>query len=67
LEVLRRLVDMLPGKMTPGASVLLEIGEGQAQPLVEWIGKSLGFVSVEVIRDLARKERLLHVIFGEDS
>lgn len=67
LDVLRRLVDMLPGKTTPGGAVLLEIGDAQAKPMVAWIGDRLRPASVEVVRDLAGKERLLHVMFGEDS
>ncbi len=58
LVVLRRLFDSLPGRVTDGATLLLEIGIGQAQAIRE-LAQAGALVTVE--RDLAGVERVVRV------
>lgn len=67
LEVVRRFIAMIPSKVSSSASVFVEIGAEQAQPLMDWIGQSFESVHVDVARDLAGRQRLLCMTFGEDS
>lgn len=58
LVVLRRLLDMLPSRAAEGATVLLEIGIGQASAVG---GLAPAGASVSVERDLAGIERVVLV------
>jgi release factor glutamine methyltransferase len=64
LDVVRRLIDEAPARLSPGGWLLLEIGAGQAQRVEALLG-SAGATSREVIRDLAGIERVVAARFGE--
>ena len=55
-EVLRPFAAGVFEHMAPGASVLVEIGTGQAQKIAEWFAEA-GLVEVETLRDLAGRPR----------
>ena len=57
LDVVRGLLAALPGRVAAGATVLLEIGEGQARA----IRGAAGAASIEVERDLAGIERVIRL------
>jgi release factor glutamine methyltransferase len=61
LEVLRRLVDSLPDRVASGATVLLEIGIGQASAVG---GLAPAGASVAVETDLAGIERVVRVVLA---
>jgi release factor glutamine methyltransferase len=56
LELVRRLLDAAPARLSPGGSACLELGEHQAPAVVE-IARAAGFGDVETARDLAGIER----------
>ena len=58
LEILRRLFDGLPGRITDGGTLLLEIGIGQADAVG---GLAPAGASVSTERDLAGIERVVRV------
>jgi release factor glutamine methyltransferase len=58
LRLIERLVTMAARRLKPGASILLEVGAGQA-PAVEKLLRQAGFVEVHSLRDLAGIERVV--------
>jgi release factor glutamine methyltransferase len=58
LVLLRRMFAELPSRTAPGASVLLEIGVGQADAVARL---APGGASVAIVPDLAGLDRVLHV------
>jgi release factor glutamine methyltransferase len=64
LAVVRRLIDMLPGKMNRETTVLIEIGDGQGESVTGYLRERFGFVKVQVHRDLAGRERLVQMERG---
>jgi release factor glutamine methyltransferase len=64
LDVVRRLIEEAPARLSPGGWLLLEVGAGQA-PSVEVLLASAGASRREVIRDLAGIERVVAGRFGE--
>jgi release factor glutamine methyltransferase len=59
LDVIERLCDGLKSKLKPGASVLLEIGIGQAQAVKKRLQSALPAAKIETIKDLAGIERVV--------
>ena len=57
LDAVRRLLAELPGRVPPGATVLLEVGHGQAGDIRQLVGAA----SVRVERDLAGIERVVRL------
>jgi release factor glutamine methyltransferase len=64
LGVLRRFIEMLPGKLDGGATVLMEIGDGQGEAVTAWIRARLESVRMKVHHDLAGRQRLLCMRYG---
>lgn len=58
LVLIRRLCAMAPARLSPGGSILLEVGQGQA-PAVEQILADRGFVNVRSLLDLAKIARIV--------
>lgn len=61
LDVVRRFVAALPGKLAPGGVALLEIGAGQADGVRQLVAELRMPSSVSALRDLAGIERVLRV------
>jgi release factor glutamine methyltransferase len=61
LTLIRQLVERLPRRLAGGGTALLEIGEGQAQPIRSMMDGLPGEWSVSTIRDLAGHERVLRL------
>jgi release factor glutamine methyltransferase len=64
LDLVRRLVAQLPGRMADGATALLEIGAGQADAVRELIGSLPLEADVGTLRDLAGIERVVRIDFA---
>ena len=62
LDVIKRFCIMLPNKMRPNGNVLLEIGCGQAESVVDMLQSSLPTAHITTIKDLAGIER---VVWGQ--
>lgn len=58
LAVIRRLVPQAARALGPGGSMILEVGDGQAQAVVG-LAREAGFCLVTVHQDLSRKERIV--------
>lgn len=58
LDVIRRVLRLLPGRVAAGASVLLEIGAGQASAVAALAPPG---ASVDVLADLAGIDRVVHI------
>lgn len=61
LDVIRRIIADAPPYMAPGGWLLLEIGDGQAGPVVRMLKANGTYRKPEVGRDLAGKERVVAV------
>ena len=61
LDQIRRLIDQLQGKVTPGGWVLLEIGMGQTEAVTGYLKKRYPDKSIETLRDLAGIERVVRI------
>jgi release factor glutamine methyltransferase len=59
LDKIRRLCSQMNGKLNPGGSLLLEIGIGQAEPLITILKNLYPSAQIQVIPDLTGKERVL--------
>jgi release factor glutamine methyltransferase len=59
LDVIRALVAGAHRHLRPGGLLALEVGAGQAQPVVELLEASGAYGDVRVIRDYADKERFV--------
>ncbi len=57
VEVYHRLIEEAPGRMAPGAVLLLEIGEDQGEAVADLLRQSGEFEDVKVCKDLAGRER----------
>lgn len=58
LDVIRRLVGEAAQALRPGGSLLLEVGDRQAEAVVG-LARDAGFALVQVHRDLSQKERVV--------
>jgi release factor glutamine methyltransferase len=58
LRVIDRLLGQLPGKLTPGGRVVLEIGYDQGAAVQRLIEARLPAAQVQVLPDLAGLDRL---------
>jgi release factor glutamine methyltransferase len=58
LAVFRRLLPQAALALTPGGSVLLEVGAGQAAALAD-LAREAGFCLVAVHKDLSQKDRIV--------
>ena len=65
MDILRRIIGGAPAHLKPGGLLLLEIGEGQGETLRTEAERSQKFSSVEIIPDLAGKDRILKAVRGE--
>lgn len=63
LDVYRRLVPQAHRVLGPGGALFLEVGDTQAEA-VRALAAAAGFVSAEVMRDLAGKERIVRAQKG---
>ena len=54
-----RIVSEAPAYLRPGGWLLMEAGEGQAEPLARAINETGAFEAVEVRRDLSRIDRMI--------
>lgn len=65
LDVIRRIKEGLPEMMLPGGEVFVEIGAGQGGELLAMFAGEGGtqrlFEQVEVLKDYAGRDRVLHV------
>jgi release factor glutamine methyltransferase len=61
LDVVRRLLTMLPERLAPGGAVLLEIGQGQLNAVRDWIGELPIQSRVTALHDLAGIERVVRI------
>jgi release factor glutamine methyltransferase len=62
LALIRRLIAAAPGMLAAGGSLLLEVGWGQAERVVEEMRRAETFRRIDVYRDLAGIER---VVWGQ--
>lgn len=63
LDVIRRLVTLLPQVMAPGGLCLLEIESTQGQAMLGLVKESLIAVTVTLHQDLAGRDRLIRIDF----
>jgi len=61
LDKIRRLCQQAGDKLRPGGSIMLEIGQGQAEETVALLKRRLPSVDIEIIPDLAGIERMVRV------
>ena len=70
LDVIRRIKAGLPDLMLPGGEVFVEIGAGQGGELLAMFADEDGtqrfFEHVEVLKDYAGRDRVLHVRMARD-
>jgi len=59
LDKIRRLCQQAGDKLRPGGSIMLEIGQGQAEETVALLKRRLSSVDIEIIPDLAGIERVV--------
>ncbi len=66
LDVIERLCGGLQGKLNPGGSVLLEIGQGQEEAVKRLLREALPCAQIGTIKDLAGIERVVcaHILVG---
>jgi release factor glutamine methyltransferase len=64
LAVVRQLIEEAPERLTPGGSLVLEVGSGQARA-VEKLLLARGASRIDIHRDLAGTERVVASRFGE--
>ncbi|MCL2140059.1 MAG: peptide chain release factor N(5)-glutamine methyltransferase [Dehalococcoidia bacterium] len=64
LEVIKRLCVALPAKLKPDGQVLLEIGQGQAEQVINALQTVLPNMRTQTIKDLSGIERIVH---GENN
>jgi release factor glutamine methyltransferase len=67
LAVIRRFIDMLPGTMNGGATVLMEIGDGQGRSVAAYVRERFDSAAVQVHHDLAGRERLVRMGRGGEA
>jgi release factor glutamine methyltransferase len=61
LDVVRRLVAVLPERLAPGGAALLEIGQGQLDALRDLVGELPMQTRVTALHDLAGIERVVRI------
>ncbi|HEX6210231.1 MAG TPA: HemK family protein methyltransferase, partial [Methylomirabilota bacterium] len=61
LDVVRRLLAQLPGRLAVGGTVLLEVGAGQADAVRDLVAALPLATSVGTLRDLAGIERVVRI------
>jgi len=59
LDKIRRLCEQAGDKLRPGGSIMLEIGQGQAEETAALLKRCLPSVDIEIIPDLAGIERVV--------
>jgi release factor glutamine methyltransferase len=58
IEIIERLIHQLPGKITPGGILALEVGDGQGEALSRMLSVS-GFKECDLVKDMAGIERFI--------
>lgn len=62
MDILRRIIRGAPAHLKTGGLLLLEIGEDQGETLLGEAERNGQFSFVEIIRDLAEKDRILKAV-----
>ena len=62
LDVLRPLIDGAVGHMKPGALLALEMGADQASAVSELVAATSSYENIQVVRDLAQRDRIVTAI-----
>jgi release factor glutamine methyltransferase len=57
--ILRTIVEGAAERLTPGGLLALEVGAGQAAAIAERVRDVGGFASPDVVKDLARRDRIV--------
>ena len=60
-DQLFRLIDQLKGKINPGGCVLLEIGQGQDQAVVDYLRRAFPKSQIDTLKDLSGIERVVRM------
>jgi release factor glutamine methyltransferase len=66
LHVIARIAALGPARLRPGGILLMEIGYGQSEPVLNLLKES-GFESVEIIPDFARIPRVVRALRSGDG
>ena len=64
LEPLRRLCHQVDGKLRPGGSLLLEIGQGQQAAITGLLGSIFPLAEIEVTPDLSGIDRVVSTVLA---
>ncbi|MGQ9546414.1 MAG: peptide chain release factor N(5)-glutamine methyltransferase [Dehalococcoidia bacterium] len=62
LDKIHQMLQQAPGKLAPGGSLLLEMGQGQAEAVTSLVSNYLPNATVRVVRDLGGIDRVLTVV-----
>jgi release factor glutamine methyltransferase len=62
LDVIQRIIRQIPFYLKPGGALLMEIGQGQAEPLGAELDKNTHVARYEFIRDYSGILRVLHLL-----
>lgn len=63
LTIIKRLIESIPGKIAPNGLVALECGEGQAQPVRNFLARQ-NYRDVSIMKDYRGIERILIARYG---
>jgi len=66
LEKIRRFCSPVAEKLRPGGYLLLEFGQGQAEPLIAYLGNIFPSAGIELLPDLSGKERAVCLTFTDN-
>jgi len=61
LDVIRQMLEQIPGKLSRGACLLLEIGQGQSEAVTSLINNCFSQLAIELFPDLGGIDRVLRV------
>lgn len=61
LDIIRRLIPDAARALRPGGSILLEVGDGQAET-VAGLARDAGFAVVGIHKDLSQKDRIVEAV-----
>jgi len=71
LDIIARIKDMLPSIMRPGGEVFIEIGAEQGPALSRLLVPATGpdglLKTVEILKDYAGRDRVLHLTMSENG
>ncbi len=65
LDLIRRLLAMVPQRLRPGGLLLMEIGERQGAAVVELARQIFPGAEAQIVRDLAGRDRILRLVAPE--